>query len=317
MNTIIKTSRKLLLFTSITLGILFFIFVVNQFFILYDLLNRFNSILALSVVGLFGLIIFYFLIKIMLLWRKSSKLIILPENPSEEEKEEYFDSMIKFLKKNKKLKLIDFNNESLSKSALVDLGFQELDELSNPIIQTTASQIFLTTAISQNGSLDSIFVLVTLIRMVWQLASTYQTRPTLKSMGKLYMQVASVVFMARSIEDSDLIETQIEPLVTTMLGESIASAIPGMVPITNLVISSLMEGSLNALLTLRVGIIAQSYLGMEKPESKSYIQKNASLRALGQMGMILKINGKIVAKSIVKATKNATKNTAKKWFTAG
>ena len=240
--------------------------------------------------------------------------MVMPENPSVEEKELYFEAMIKILKRNKNIHYIDFENIELSNQALVDLGFKELDELSNPIIQTTASQIFLSTAISQNGSLDSIAVLISLVRMVWQLASVYQTRPTIKSMGKLYMQVASVVFMARTIEDSDLIETQLEPLITTILGESIASAIPGMVPITNLVVSSLMEGSLNALLTLRVGIITQSYLGMEKPESKSFIQKNASLRALGQMGNILKTNGKIVAKSIVKATKNATKNTAKRWF---
>ena len=75
-----------------------------------------------------------------------------------------------------------------------------------------------------------------------------------------------------------------------------------------------MEGSLNALLTLRVGIIAQSYLGMEKPETKSFIQKNASLQAFAQMGKIIKINGKLVAKSIVKATKNVASSTAKRWF---
>ncbi|NLY37173.1 MAG: DUF697 domain-containing protein [Tissierellia bacterium] len=314
MNTIAKTSRKLLLFSSIALGLLFFIFVLNQFVLLYDLLNRFSSSFALVAISSLGLILVYLLLKLILLWRKSSRLVIMPENPSEEEKEQYYLSMIEFLKGNKNIKTVNFDDESLSKAALVDLGFKELDSLSNPVIHTNASQIFLSTAISQNGSLDSIAVLITLIKMVWRLASIYQTRPTLKSMGQLYMQVASVVFMARTIEDSDLIENQIEPIITTILGESFASAIPGMVPITNLVVSSLMEGSLNALLTLRVGIIAQSYLGMEKPESKSFIQKNASLQAFGQMGRIIKTNGKLVAKSIMKATKNVASSTAKRWF---
>lgn len=314
MNTIIKTSRKLLLFSSTALGLLFIIFVLNQFVLLYDLLNRINSLFALVVVAVLGSIIIYLLLKLIFLWKKSSKLVILPEDPTLEQKEQYYISMIEFLKRNKNVKEVNFEDSDFSKKSLVDLGFQELDSLSNPVIQTTASQIFLSTAISQNGSLDSIAVLVALIKMVWQLASIYQTRPTVKSMGKLYIQVASVVFMARTIEDSDLIETQIEPLITTILGESIASAIPGMVPITNLVVSSLMEGSLNALLTLRVGIITQSYLGMEKPESKSFIQKNASLQAFGQMGKIIKINGKLVAKSIFKATKNVASNTTKRWF---
>lgn len=314
MNSIVKTSRKLLLFSSIALGLLFLVFVLNQFVLLYDLLNRFNSYFALGVVALLGLIIIYLLLKLILLWKKSSKLVILPENPTEEQKEEYFISMIEFLKRNKNIKVVNFDDESFSKETLVDLGFQELDSLSNPVIHTTASQIFLSTAISQNGSLDSIAVLIALIKMVWHLASIYQTRPTLKSMGKLYMQVASVVFMARTIEDSDLIETQIQPLITTILGESFASAIPGMIPITNLVVSSLMEGSLNALLTLRVGIITQSYLGMEKPETKSFIQKNASLQAFAQMGKIIKVNGKLVAKSILNATKNVARSSAKRWF---
>lgn len=314
MNTIGKISKKLFFFSSIALGLFLFIFVLNQFVLFYDLLSRIHPYLALTMTGLLVVTTFYLIIKVIILWTKSSKLVILPENPTQEEKEHYYQMMMDFLKKNENLKKINFDDKSLSQEKLVDLGFKKLDDLSSPVIQTTASEVFLSTAISQNGSLDSIVVLVTLIKMVWKLASIYQTRPTLKSLGKLYMQVASVVFMARTIEDSDLIESQIEPLITTILGESLASAIPGMVPITNIIVSSLMEGSLNALLTLRVGIITQSYLGMEKPESKSFIQKNASLQALGQIGIILKDNGKIVAKSVMRAAKKASSNTAKRWF---
>lgn len=316
MNAITKSFQKIIFFSSVLFGLFFLIFILNQFVLLYDLLNRFHPSLALGVSGLLALLSLYFLLKLFFLWRRSSRLVILPDNPTAEQETAYYKAMIKFLKSNKNLKTIDFDDASRGQKELVELAFEKLDQLSDPIIQRTASEIFLSTAISQNGSLDGIAVLVTLLKMILQLASIYQTRPSLKSLGKLYMQVASVVFMARSIEDSDLIESQIEPLITTILGESIASAIPGMVPITNLIISSLMEGSLNALLTLRVGIITQSYLGMEKPESKSFIQKNASFRALGQIGTILKVNGKIVAKSMVKATRNATTNAAKRWFKA-
>ena len=314
MNTIVKTSRKLFLLSSILLGLFLLIFITNQFVLLYDLLSRIHPYLALGVTSLVILMIFYLVIRMLLLWKKSSKLAVLPEHPTEEEKEAYYESMLYFLKRNPNSKEINFDDDSLTKEALVELGFKELDELSTPIIQENANEIFLTTAISQNGSLDSIAVLVTLLKMVWKLAAIYQTRPTLKSLGKLYIQVASVVFMARTIEDSDLIESQMELLITTILGESIASAIPGMIPIANLIVSSLMEGSLNALLTFRVGIITQSYLGMEKPETKTFIQKNASLQALGQIGKIIKSNGKIVARSVLKATKNVTSSTAKKWF---
>lgn len=36
--------------------------------------------------------------------------------------------------------------------------------------------------------------------------------------------------MARSIEDADLIENQLEPIIASVIGESITSAIPGMMP---------------------------------------------------------------------------------------
>lgn len=314
MNSIVKTSRKLLLMVSILFGLFFLIFMANQFVLFFDLLTRIHPYLASIVTSLLALAILYLIIRMILLWKKSSKLAVLPDNPTEEEKEIYYQSMIYFLKRNPNMKEINFDDDTLTKEELVEIGFQKLDQLSTPIIQKNANEIFLSTAISQNGSLDSIAVLITLMKMVWRLAAIYQTRPTFKSLGKLYIQVASVVFMARTIEDSDLIESQMELLITAILGESIASAIPGMIPITNLIVSSLMEGSLNALLTFRVGIITQSYLGMEKPETKSFIQKNASVRALTQIGGIIKENGKVVARSVLKATKNVTSNTAKKWF---
>ncbi len=153
-----------------------------------------------------------------------------------------------------------------------------------------------------------------MVRMVWQLAKVYQTRPSLKSISKLYLQVAGVIFMARSLEDSDIIEQQIEPLIATILGESLASAIPGMVPIANLIVSSIMEGSLNAFLALRVGIVAQSYLGMEVPQSKGFIRKTSSLHSLTYMRDIIKDNSRLVVSTIVNSVKKAGSNTAKRWF---
>lgn len=120
--------------------------------------------------------------------------------------------------------------------------------------------------------------------------------------------------MARSIEDADVLEDQLEPLIAAILGESVASAIPGMVPITNLVVSSIMEGSLNSYLALRVGIVTQAYLGMEVPQSKSFIRKNASLQSLSYMGSIISGNSKLVIKAVVSSVKKAGSKTAKKWF---
>ena len=120
--------------------------------------------------------------------------------------------------------------------------------------------------------------------------------------------------MARSIEDADLIEDQMEPLIASIIGESLASAIPGMVPVANLVVSSLMEGAVNAFLTLRVGLIAQNYLGSAQPLEKSSLRRTTSSQAIRYMGSIIKSNSSLVLKTVGNAAKNASFNKAKRWL---
>lgn len=305
MDSILKNTKRLLIGLGLFLGLVFVLFVINQFVLLYDLLYRIHPYLAIGLTTILGGITLVILIRLIFLFIRSPKVVVLSENPTPEQYNQYLDDMISILKKNRHLKEIDFDQESVSKDYLVTQAFNTLDSLSFPLIKRNSNSIFLSTAVSQNGSLDSILVLISMIKMIWQLANVYQTRPSIKSIGKLYLQVASIVFMARTIEDSDLIEEQLEPLITSLIGESIASAIPGMAPITNLVVSSVLEGSLNAFLTLRVGIIAQSYLGMEVPQSKNFIRRNASLTSVRYMGSIIKENSKLVIKTIASSVKKA------------
>lgn len=310
----LKDLKRIAIGISFVLGVIFLLFIINQFIIFFGLLKAINVFLAYTITGLLAAILIYILIKIGFIWLKAPKVPILPVNPSEEEYQIYLSETIEMLKHNGNLIDIDFDSSEFTKEELVTMAFDTLDKKSLPLIKGNANTIFISTAISQNGSLDSVLVLTSLVKMIWQLARVYQTRPSLKSMGKLYLQVASVIFMARSIEDADIIEDQLEPLIAAILGESIASAIPGMVPITNLVVSSIMEGSINAYLTLRVGIVTQAYLGMEVPQTKSFIRKNASLQSLSYMGSIIADNSKLVIKSIASSVKKASSNTAKKWF---
>lgn len=296
------------------LGIIFFIFILNQFLLLYQFFGQLHPIAGGIVVSLIAIGLGYLLLRIYQLWFRGNQHVVLPEDPSKEEYEEYLSTMIDILAKNPRLQHLSFDKNQEPHEVIVTRSFQELDNLSQPMIRENANSIFLSTAISQNGVLDSFMVLFTMVRMIWQLADLYQTRPSLASMAKLYAQVAGVVLMARTIEDTDLIEGQMEPLITAILGESIASAIPGMVPITNIIVSSLMEGSINAFLTLRVGLITQAYLGMETPQPKNTVRFHTSRQAIKEMGAIIKENGKVVVKVMAKATKNASVGTAKRWF---
>lgn len=313
MNEMTKVFRKVGLFLGIILGIVLLLFIINQFVLFYNLLFGIHPYLGIGLTGLVVLLLAYLLIRIAIYWIKQPKILVLPEDPSPEEYDEYMDSMIKILKHNSNLSAFNWDDEALSKEQKVTSAFEILDDLSFPIIKENANSVFLTTAVSQNGSLDSIFVLISLIKMTWNLSKVYQTRPSIKSMGKLYIQIASVVFMARSIEDMDLIEDQIEPIIGSLISESLAAAVPGLKSISTLIFSMIMEGSINAFLTLRVGIAAQAYLGMEVPQSKARIRRSSSIKAVGYMGAVLKDNASEVIKSIGRAAKNSGSKTISRW----
>lgn len=314
MNQLGRRLGKILTILGIFLGLVFLVFLVNQFYLLYQLLKGIHPWVGGLFVGLLAFALAYLLIRLVLLYIRSLPAPQLPDYPTQEDYDRYLEDMLACLSKNRLLSRDLLTDESRSKEERVTIALDSLDREGEPIIRRHANSIFLSTTISQNGSLDAIMVLVTLVKLVWQLGQVYGTRPSLKSLGKLYLQVASLVFMARSLEDSDLIPAQLEPMIAGLVGESMASAIPGMVPMSNLIISSVMEGAINAFLTLRVGFIAQAYLGMERPKPKNVIQRQASLQAVKELGLIIKDSGKSVVKAFMDRVKRTARDTAKGWF---
>ncbi len=295
------------------IGIILAIFIINQFILLYQLLHNIHPYLAIGIVSLLIIAFIMMIYKIYQQFKAAPDVLTLDDDASEEDILAYQKQVYSQLKKNAHLQDLEWDDEG-NITEQIDQGLQHLQTLTNPIIQENANAIFLTTAISQNGSLDSLVVLYTLLRMVWQIARIYGTRPSLQSLFKLYLQVASVILMARAIEDIDLIEYQIEPIITSVLGESVVSAVPGMIPIANLVVSSILEGAVNSFLTLRVGIITQDFLTSQTPVNKNDVRHDATIRALPKLKLVVKDNAGHIVKTIGRAAKNVGKNTAKRWF---
>ena len=67
-----------------------------------------------------------------------------------------------------------------------------LDVESKNIIKAQATSVFITTAVSQNGSLDSIFVFVSAMKLVWRLSIHYNQRPAISDLVKLYSNVFGI-----------------------------------------------------------------------------------------------------------------------------
>ena len=134
-----------------------------------------------------------------------------------------------------------------------------LDEDATRIVKQMATTVFLTTAVSQSGRLDVLLVLMTQSRMIWRIAHLYYQRPSLRELLHLYSNVAATAFVVGELDDMEL-HQMIQPLAAGSLG-AVAGAIPGLQVMTNIVVNSLLSGSANAFLTLRVGMIARGYCG--------------------------------------------------------
>lgn len=155
----------------------------------------------------------------------------------------------------------------------------------------TASRIFLTTAIARNGRLDTLIVLVLLARLVWRISALYDSRPHPRAMLRLYLNVAGTALAAGALEDAGL-EDHIHALLTPLLAASPMTSVPGISGVGTVLTASLVDGSANALLALRVGIVTRNLLspplpGM--PERPSPYREASALLVRMSGGLVRKV----------------------------
>ncbi len=300
---------------GVGLLILLLVIIFNQTVQIVNFMSSINPLLGnITLVLLIGLFASLLLMP-LLGFLRYNKGMELPEDENSEEFKEYLKRTRKNLTRNKYLKQenFEFDSEKNSKEEILK-AYTILDEKARTSIKEKATGVFLTTAISQNGILDGFFVLGALTKMVWELASLYETRPSLNRMLVLYGNVAATVLMARGVEDLDLLDEQIEPLVASLLGGGMATLVPGAVTVTTIVVNSITEGSVNALLTLRVGCITQRYLStLTKPDKRS-LRRSATIEALSMLGSVMKDNTVTILKAFSKGATRAARNTMKSTF---
>ncbi len=303
-----KQSLKKILFIGLLFFLtLFLLIVIGQVLTIYNYLASINRVLAIIVTGLITLLLFGFLSFFILGIFRYPKIKEPPSKDSIEYRE-FLEYKLARLKKNKYLKKAGYEFDGDDTIDKLKNAYAELKKEGDRIMKRDANSIFLTTAISQNGVLDGLTVMFSLMKTIYNLTVLYENRPNYARLIYLYANIGAVVLIARSIEDMDLIEEQLEPILTSIFGGTVISAIPGGIAVSTLIVNSLVEGSVNALLSLRVSCIAQRYLVMLEPMSKKDIRKGASLEAAGNLGYIIKDNAVFVVKSVTNAAKNVAKS---------
>jgi len=167
----------------------------------------------------------------------------------------------------------------------IERALETLNAEANTIIETTAKAVFASTAVSQSGRLDGLVVMIAQVRMVWHLARLYHQRPHPSELLRLYYNVAITSLLAMQIEDL-AIEEQLEPLTTPVLSMIAVDRIPVASSVVNIIVKSVIDGGMNAFLTLRVGVICRDYCGATATLNGTEVRRSAAREAASMLGFV-------------------------------
>jgi hypothetical protein len=141
----------------------------------------------------------------------------------------------------------------------------------NRIIVRNAKTVMLSTAISQNSKLDMYSVISVNLKMIKEIVVACGFRPDFKNLSKLTLNVASTALIAEGLES-----LKMEDILPTQTINSLSN-----VPFLKPILSSVVQGVTNALLTIRIGLVTRGYLFTNsKNASKNSIRAEAFKDAL-------------------------------------
>lgn len=311
--------KSLIVTVAAVLLISFAIIMLNQVLQLINLAMNVNPLFGNILAVFFAILALGAFIATIIILARLEKPLAIPDESSEAEYALFLGKLKKRLIKNKHLKSQGFVWENGKPDReTINEALDLLDKESHRLVKSNASAVFITTAVSQNGPLDSVFVFVTALKLVWKISMLYNQRPAVSDITKLYSNVFATVLLTRQIDDLDLVTEQLEPIISTLFGGTVGSVVPGVSYAVSFVVDSVFEGSINTLLTLRVGIITQKYCrSLTKTEPRA-LRKAATIQACEMLGSIVSENSKRIADALFRAVRNVTMdslNTSKDKFT--
>jgi hypothetical protein len=281
------TVKRIALLVAIFILVVFVVFVFNQTVQIIQSARAVHPVFGQAVQ--WALIFTYALLVItpIVLWFRLPKRMLPPASTEGAEYDRFLADFRRRLSRNARLR-----GCPLDTPAEIDSALHILDRQAEDAITSAASAVFLSTAVLQSGRLDVLVVLAAQTRLIWQVAYIYYQRPSVRDFLQLYANVASTAFIAAGVEDVD-----VDVLVGTVFGSTVA-AVPGM----HLLASSVLSGSANAFLTLRVGMITKEYCRCTVRLEKRGVRRAATVQAARLLGSIVREGTVKLSKAAVSAS---------------
>ena len=141
----------------------------------------------------------------------------------------------------------------------IEVLLKPLDKQVDQLIHAEAVGVGVATAVSMNGTLDAFIVLWRNANLIARVARIYFGRPHLWGSLRILRDVAAIVVVARALED-----------VTDITGDVIGGLLGRM---GGLVAGPIMDGGVNAMMTLKLGYLAKrrcrSFKGWSAGQAKA------------------------------------------------
>jgi hypothetical protein len=162
-----------------------------------------------------------------------------------------------------------------------------LNRHADRVIQYNTVRTFAGTAISQNGMFDSMIVLYFSMNTVYRVSRVYWQRTSLRQLINLYSQIGLIVIGAKLLEDNldQYLEENIQEFIdelanqgaetTASMGARATKIIPGF----GNVVESIVQGTFNGLMVLRIGLITQKYCGATHAINRKAIRRESFIEA--------------------------------------
>jgi hypothetical protein len=292
-----RTLRTIALFISGGVLLSFTVVVVNQTAQAVELARTVHP--AFGTIALWGLLGSYAVLigTPAVMWFRLPAPLVPPASEDAPEFAEHLKKLGERLRSSPHLA-----GQDLSSREAIETALEGLAARADAIVREAAGSVFVATAVSQSGRLDAMLVLGAQTRMIWRIAHLYRQRPTLRELTHLYGNVAGTAFLAGELDDLDL-GTQVEPVLSAAVG-ALGAAVPGFQVAASILTNCVLDGSANAFLTLRVGMIAKRSCGALVLEPNAALRRAATAEAAQHLSVIVADGTAKLSKALWRATRD-------------
>jgi Domain of unknown function (DUF697) len=292
------SARKIIIVLAVMLTVCVVSVIIAGVTSLISLADRLHPVAGTIVFWAVCLAAGFFTLYCAIAYARLPAALIPPEEDSGPKHHAYLQALRIRLAANPRTRELTLVTEEEIEKAVGHLSAQ-----ADLVVRRTASTVFLSTALMQNGRLDGLIVLFTQIQMVGRIARIYVQRPSPRELVRLYANVAGTAFVASGLESLDLGE-MVAPLAVSVV-PALKGGIPGLSGISALLVKCVSNGAANAFLTLRVGEVARRYCELTSRCPAELIRKSATAAAVQHLGRIVRENGALVVKKIWASTGRA------------